>query len=97
METKFSIGFLWIKSQLLLTSKDEASIKIDVTDIKSSFSEKLLGVLINNKLNFKEHVSQLRKKANNKIHALAWISKYMTKDKLRTIMSGFLFNEANVP
>ena len=30
------------KSQLLLTSKDEASIKIDDTDIKSSSSKKLI-------------------------------------------------------
>ena len=34
------------KSQLLLTSNGEASIKIDETDIKSSSSKKLLGVLI---------------------------------------------------
>ena len=52
------------KSQLLLTSKDEASIKIDDTDIKSSSSnKKLLGVLINNKFFFNEHVSKLCKKS----------------------------------
>ena len=37
------------KSQLLLTSKDEVFIKIDDTDIKSSFSKRLLGILIDNK------------------------------------------------
>ena len=74
------------KSHLLLTSRDEASIKIDDNDIKSSSSKKLLGVLIDNKLTFNEHVSKLCKKASNKLHALARISKYMTKDKLRTVM-----------
>ena len=75
------------KSHLLLTSRDEASIKIDDTDIKSSSSKKLLGVIIDNKLTFNEHVSKLCKKASNKLHALARISKYMTKDKLRIIMN----------
>ena len=79
------------KTQLLLTSKDNASIKIDNTDIKSSSSKKLLGVLIDNKLTFNEHVSKLWKKASNKLHALARISKFMTKDKLRTIMNVFFF------
>ena len=74
------------KSHLLLTSRDEASIKIDDTDIKSSSSKKLLGVIIDNKLTFNEHVSKLCKKASNKLHALARISKYMTKDKLRTVI-----------
>ena len=77
------------KSQLLLTSKDEASIKIEDTLIKSSSSKKFLGVLIDNKLTFNEHVSKLCKKASNKLHALVRISKYMTKDKLRTIMDAF--------
>ena len=77
------------KSQLLLTSKDEASIKIDDTDINSSSSKKLLEVLIDNELTFNENVSKLCKKASNKLHALARISKYMTKDKLRTIMNAF--------
>ena len=40
------------KSQLLLTSNDEVSIKIDETSIKSSSSKELLGVIIDNKLGF---------------------------------------------
>ena len=67
------------KCQLLLTSKDEASIKIDDTDIRSSSSKKkLLGVLIDIKLTFNKHVSQLCKKASNKLHTFARIAKYMT-------------------
>ena len=63
------------KSQLLLTSNHEASIKIDDTDIKSSSSKNLLGVIIDNKLTFNERVSKLCKKASNKLHALTRISK----------------------
>ena len=81
------------KSQLLLTSKDETSIKIDITDIRSSSSKKLLGVLTDNKLTFNKHVSRLCKKESNKLHALARISKYMTKHKLRTIMNALFTSQ----
>ena len=81
------------KSQLLLTSKDEASIKIDDTNIKSSSSKKLLGVLINNKITFTNHVSKLCEEASNKLQALARISEYMAKDKLRTIMNTYFSSQ----
>ena len=79
--------------QTMTTSKDEDFIKIDDTYIKNSSSKKLLGVLIDNEVTFNEHVSKICKKANNKLHALSWISKYMTKDKLRTIMNVFFCSQ----
>ena len=76
IETKWKEVFNWFslnylkanpdKCQLLLTSKDEASIKIDDTDIKGSSSKKqLLGVLIDTKFTFNKYVSRLCKKASN--------------------------------
>ena len=59
------------KSQLLPTSKGEVTIKIDDTDIKSSSSKKLLGVLINNKLTINEHVCKLCKK--QVINYMLWL------------------------
>ena len=38
--------------------------------IKNSASEKLLGVIIDNKLDFTEHLNTVCKKANLKLHAL---------------------------
>ena len=40
-------------------------------------SEKLLGITIDNKLTFKDHVSNICKKASQKLHALARVSQYM--------------------
>ena len=57
------------KSQLFVTSKDEVSIKVDGTDIKKSSFKLLLGVLIDSKITFNEHVSKLCKQANDKLHA----------------------------
>ena len=101
IETKGKEVFSWFsmnylkanpdKSQLSLTSKDEASIKIDDTNMKRGSSKKLLGVLIDIKLIFTEH-SKFCEKISNKLHALARISKYMTKGKLKTIMNVFFFS-----
>ena len=44
--------------------------------IESEDSVKLLGVTIDSKLRFKEHVTGLIKKGNQKLHALARISQY---------------------
>ena len=55
----------------------------------------LLGITIDNKLNFNEHITNLYKKANQKLHALARISKYLAKDKLRIIMNTFVKSQYN--
>ena len=41
-------------------------------------------------MSFNEHVSGLCKKASQKLHALARVSKYMNTDKLRLIMKAFI-------
>ena len=77
------------KSQVLLTSKEEASIIIEDTTITSSSYKKLLGVLIDNKLTFNDHASKLGKKASQKIYALTRASNYTSKEKLRILMNSF--------
>ena len=56
---------------------------------------KLLGVFIDKKLDLSEHVSKLCKKGNQKLHALAWISKYLCKDKLRIVIKTFIESQFN--
>ena len=78
------------KCHLITTSPDDVTIKIGCNDITNEKSVKLLGVSIDHQLNFNEHVSKLCKKASTKLHALARVSKFMSKDKLRTIMKAFI-------
>ena len=53
------------KFHLLLSNEDKnLSITIDQNEIFNSRYEKLLGVTIDNKLNFDEHVPKLCKKAS---------------------------------
>ena len=49
----------------------------------------MLGINIDHFLTFNEHVSKLCKKASQKLHAIARISSYLNKDKLRLIMNAF--------
>ena len=66
-------------------------ISIGDEEITGSKSVKLLGVIINNKLNFSEHVTKSCNKANQKLHALARIAKYLDpnilKIKMRTLLN----------
>ena len=54
---------------------------------------KLLGVKIDSKLHFDEHISDLCKKASQKLHALIRISKYMSSHKLIVLMKCFVMSQ----
>ena len=86
----FSLNYFKVnpgKFQLLLTSREETSIRIEETTIKNSSSKKLLGVLIDNKLTFNYYVSKLCKEVSQEIHALVRASNCMSKEKLRILMN----------
>ena len=79
------------KFHLLLSNPNpNISVKVDQYQISSSNCEKLLGIIIDNKLTFNNHVAGLCKKASQKLHALARVSKYMNMNKRRTIMKAFI-------
>ena len=48
----------------------------DNTAIKNVSEEKILGITIDNKLTFKSHLKNICKKANQKLNALARITKF---------------------
>ena len=50
-------------------------------EIASSNEEKLLGILLDSKLNFDSHITPLCKKAGQKLSALARINHYLTQDQ----------------
>ena len=74
-----SIGYIYMGNEL----------------IESEETVELLGVTIDNKLNFNEHVSTLIKKGNQKLCALARISKFLCEDKLKLIMRTFIESQFN--
>ena len=78
------------KYYLLLYGSDSSKITIRNKTISSSKCEKLLGIKINNNLNFKEHIESLCKKANQKINALSRLASSMNFEQRRLIMNSFV-------
>ena len=63
--------------------------------LENENSVKLLGVKIDQNLNLNEHVMNLLKKGNQKLHALMRISKFLNEDKLKLIMKTFIESQFN--
>ena len=76
------------------SSDDPVTVRIGHSEVVNSSEDKLLGVQIDNKLSFDNHVSKLcQQKASNKLCALARISPYMDESKLRTLMRAFITSQ----
>ena len=70
---------------LIVCKQKNVSVSLGNETIKESSSVELLGIKIDSHLNMNEHVTNLCKKGNQKLHALARISKYLREDKLKTL------------
>ena len=70
------------KCHLIIINHENNVISIGDEEITGRKSVKLLGVTIDNKLNFTEHITKICNKANQKFHALARIAKYLNPNKL---------------
>ena len=55
--------------------------------MKNSKEQKIIGVLIDNKLNFKSHISELCKKASQEIAALSRLSSYLHNSEKKIIFN----------
>ena len=80
------------KCHLLKSTSEEVGVKIENEIVKNSLQEKVLGIMIDNRLTFEPHVKRLCKKAGQKLHALARIANYMDIRKKRSIMNEFIFS-----
>ena len=75
------------KCKLIITKENAPSVRIVNAIITCSNSVKLLGITIDNKQNFKEHLTNICKKVSNRPRALARVSNYsMSTHKLRIII-----------
>ena len=81
------------KSHLLLSGCEKRVINIAGSDINSSTSEKLLGITIDNKLQFDEHVTIICNKVSQKLLALNRISQYMQTKQRVIIMKAFITSQ----
>ena len=63
------------KSHLLTTSDNVQHINVGGNQLSSSKNEEVLGLLIDHKLTFENHLLNIVQKINQKLHALTRISK----------------------
>ena len=78
------------KCHLLVNKKDEVVISSGETKIENSDYEKLLGIKVDTKLNFNEHLNDIISKASRKINALSRVVPYMSLCKKKILMNLFL-------
>ena len=83
------------KCNLIVLHAANVSITLGNEVIESVDSVELLGIQIDNCLTFNNHILMLCKKGNQKLHALARVSKYLKPDKLRIIMKTFIESQFN--
>ena len=81
------------KCHLVVSSDESCTAKIEDFSIKNSTEEKRLAVKFDSNLSFENHVTCLCKKANQKLHALARISRYMDLNKRRNLMKAFITSQ----
>ena len=75
------------KCHLLVNKKDEVTIRIGDMEIKNSEYENLLGIKVDIKLNFNEHLNDIISKASRKVNAMSRVMPYMSLSKKKKIVS----------
>ena len=83
------------KYHLIVSTDEPIEIRVGESLIKNNICEKLLGVKIDNKLNFDTHVKGLCNKANNKIRALARATPYMSLENEKLLITSFFNAQFN--
>ena len=78
---------------------DQLAIEVDGQQVAETGSEKLLGLVVNNRLSWKEHlhgdqenpglISQLKQR----VGTLRRLSKYMSKERLKMMVSGIFYSK----
>ena len=77
------------KCQLIISKNESVSVYIGPFEIKNTNCEKLLGIKVDSRLNFNEHLDGIIKKASPKINVLSRITPFMNISKGRILMSSF--------
>ena len=88
------------KFHCIILTKDKAlnsdiEIKIGDKRIKSEKSVRLLGVTIDNQLNFDKHISEVCKKSSTQLNALYRFTYLLSSEAKRVLLDSFIFSNFN--
>ena len=77
------------KCHLIVSKNENVSIHIGPFEIKNTNCEKLLGIKVDSRLNFIEHLDGIIKNATRKISTLSSITPFMNICKSCILMNSF--------
>ena len=75
--------------------KEKINLNINGAEIKCQNSVTLLGVEIDNELNFNNHISNICKKAGNKINAISRIQNFLDQKEKEALVNTFVYSNFN--
>ena len=78
-----------------ITGHSGLEIKIDDKLIKSESSVKLLGIVIDEKVNFDEHITKLCKKTSSQLNSLYSLRVILTKEAKNVLIQSFISSNFN--
>ena len=73
-----------------VTENEQFDLMCNDITLKHSSDEKMLGVTIDNKLSFDEHISYICKIANKKLNALSTINHYLKQNQKGILLQSFI-------
>ena len=82
---------------MILGKSPRQSIILNINNIKIKESSRgvLLGLTIDNRLTFKDHINILSRTASFKLHALRRVKKNLTTDKAKLLYNAFINSQFN--
>ena len=82
---------------MILGDKKNNTFVLNIHDneIKNSSEVELLGITIDNQLQFKKHIDNLCRKASYKLHALRRIRNFLTVEKAKMLANAFINSQFN--
>ena len=88
------------KFHAIIVKKDRSdttgiNIKIKGQNIKTESTVKLLGVKLDNKLNFNPHISELCKKAANQLNVLKRLKRFIGFETRKLLVQSFVYSNFN--
>ena len=81
------------KCHLLVTIEKLVSVNIDGSNVTNKKEPKLLGIKFDSSLSSEGHITNLCKKASQKLHALARIVNYIDFPKRKVLMKAFIASQ----
>ena len=80
---------------LVVNGNDEVVINLGETEIKNGEYGKLLGIKVDAKLTFNEHLNDIIRKASRKVNPLSGVVPHMSLSKKKILMTSFFNSQCS--